>query len=164
VYSAYRNVTDFGLEIAHEAVSRRPPISLYRIVARTHSYTRTMRTFGICPSFTFLCRRAKPSLKLRFATFASLYGGRGRVGATVIVMPELHLSQTLGSSLISTHTVVSLTRRVWAQTEYWKVMLLDMDTLLVSRVDELLERPVPLIYTVRVHSRASPCAVCGLPV
>jgi hypothetical protein len=29
----------FGCEIAHEAVSRRPPISLPRIVARTHMYT-----------------------------------------------------------------------------------------------------------------------------
>jgi hypothetical protein len=28
-----------GGEIAHEAVSRRPPISLYSIVARTHMYT-----------------------------------------------------------------------------------------------------------------------------
>jgi hypothetical protein len=30
---------DFGWEIAHAGVSRRPPISLYRAVARTHMYT-----------------------------------------------------------------------------------------------------------------------------
>jgi hypothetical protein len=29
---------DFGWENAHAAVSRRPPISLYTIVARTHMY------------------------------------------------------------------------------------------------------------------------------
>jgi vacuolar-type H+-ATPase subunit B/Vma2 len=33
---ANRCVTDFGWEIAHAAVSRRPPIPLYTIVARTH--------------------------------------------------------------------------------------------------------------------------------
>jgi hypothetical protein len=36
---ANRNVGDFGWEIAHEAVSRRPPISLDTIVARTEGYT-----------------------------------------------------------------------------------------------------------------------------
>jgi HrpA-like RNA helicase len=35
--SANRGIS--GWEIAHEAVSRRPPISLSRIVARTHRYT-----------------------------------------------------------------------------------------------------------------------------
>jgi hypothetical protein len=36
---ANRNVGDFGWEIAHEAVSRRPLIPLYSIVAYTHMYT-----------------------------------------------------------------------------------------------------------------------------
>ena len=36
---ANRDVRDFGWEIALEAVSRRPPISLARIVARTEGYT-----------------------------------------------------------------------------------------------------------------------------
>jgi hypothetical protein len=36
---ANRNVRDFRWEIAHEAVSRRPPISLHTIVARTRMYT-----------------------------------------------------------------------------------------------------------------------------
>ena len=36
---ANRNGRDFGGEIAHAAVSRRPPIPLYTIVARTHMYT-----------------------------------------------------------------------------------------------------------------------------
>jgi hypothetical protein len=34
------------------------------------------------------------------------------------------------------------------QTEFWKVVLLDMDTLLVARVDELLENTTPIIFTV----------------
>ena len=33
-----RDVRDFGWEIAHAAVSRRPPISLHKIVARTECY------------------------------------------------------------------------------------------------------------------------------
>jgi hypothetical protein len=33
----------FGWEMAHAAVSRRPPIPLYTIVARTHTYTYAMR-------------------------------------------------------------------------------------------------------------------------
>jgi hypothetical protein len=40
--------------LAHEAVSRRPPISLDTIVARTHMYTydaKVWDVFGICPSF-----------------------------------------------------------------------------------------------------------------
>jgi hypothetical protein len=32
-------VRDFGWEIAHEAISRRPPISVDTIVARTEGYT-----------------------------------------------------------------------------------------------------------------------------
>jgi hypothetical protein len=36
---ANRGVRGFGWEIAHAAVSRRPPISLYTIVARTRMYT-----------------------------------------------------------------------------------------------------------------------------
>jgi hypothetical protein len=34
-----RNVRGFGWEMAHDAVSRRPPIPLYTMVARTHMYT-----------------------------------------------------------------------------------------------------------------------------
>ena len=47
---ANRDVRDFGWGIAHEAVSRRPPISLDTIVARTEGYTYDAK-FGICPSF-----------------------------------------------------------------------------------------------------------------
>ena len=36
---ANRDDRDFGREIAHEAVSRRPPTSLDTIVARTEGYT-----------------------------------------------------------------------------------------------------------------------------
>jgi hypothetical protein len=43
-------VCDFGWMIAHAAVSRRPPVSLDTIVARTHMYTHDCE-FGICPSF-----------------------------------------------------------------------------------------------------------------
>jgi hypothetical protein len=36
---ANRNVGDYRRAVAHGAVTRRPPISLYTIVARTHMYT-----------------------------------------------------------------------------------------------------------------------------
>jgi hypothetical protein len=56
---ANRNVRDFGCETAHAAVSRRPPIPLSSIVARTHMYANAGK-FGIFPSFKehFLSRRA----------------------------------------------------------------------------------------------------------
>jgi hypothetical protein len=52
-----RNGWDSGWEIAHAAVSRRPPISLYTIVARTEGYTNAV---GLCPSLKrhFLSPRA----------------------------------------------------------------------------------------------------------
>jgi hypothetical protein len=60
-----RIVTGFR-EIAHEAVSRRRPVSLYTMVARTHMYTYAA-TVGVCPSFKdhFL----SPNPIVRFATF-----------------------------------------------------------------------------------------------
>jgi hypothetical protein len=58
---ANRDGRDFGWEIAHGAVRRRPPISLYTMVPRTAGYTYDVG-FGIYPSFKgrFLSRRAKP--------------------------------------------------------------------------------------------------------
>ena len=40
-------VRDSGREIAHEAVSRRPPISLYTVVARTHMFTYDARVWDL---------------------------------------------------------------------------------------------------------------------
>ena len=62
--------------IAHEAVSRRPPISLCRMVARTHMYTYDAKVWD-CPSFKdILCSPVPtpvPTPPLRFAFFSSLY-------------------------------------------------------------------------------------------
>jgi hypothetical protein len=71
-----RIVTDFVWEIAHGAVSRRPPNPLDTRVPRTGA-TRTTTGFGIRPSFKghFLSLRAKLQTS-RFATFASLYATR----------------------------------------------------------------------------------------
>jgi hypothetical protein len=41
------NVRDFGWEIAHAAVSRRPPIPLCTVVARTHMYTYAARVWRL---------------------------------------------------------------------------------------------------------------------
>ena len=76
-----KNLRDFGREIAHRAVTRRPPISLYTAVPRTGCYTYDVgvwdfsivqRPFSVAPCQT---------LALRFATFASLYGGGAGVSA-----------------------------------------------------------------------------------
>jgi hypothetical protein len=45
---ANRDLRDFGWEIAHDAVSRRPPISFYTIVPRTGGYTYDV---GVWDSF-----------------------------------------------------------------------------------------------------------------
>ena len=62
------NVRDFGWESAHEAVSRRPPIPLSTIVARTHMYTYAAKVWAL--SIVQGHSTANPS---RFATSASLY-------------------------------------------------------------------------------------------
>ena len=61
---ANRNGRDFGWEIAHGTVSRRPPISLDTNGTRTHICTRTTRKFGICiwPFSVALCQ---PSVTIR---------------------------------------------------------------------------------------------------
>jgi hypothetical protein len=79
---ANRNVKDFGWEMRaiHGAVSRRPPISLYTIVARTEGYTYAAKVwdFSLVQGAIF-CRRPNPYV--RFATFASLnYSAVGRRG------------------------------------------------------------------------------------
>jgi hypothetical protein len=41
------NERDFGWEIAHAAVSRRPPISLYTMVAGTEGYTHAAKVWDL---------------------------------------------------------------------------------------------------------------------
>jgi hypothetical protein len=84
-------------EIAHAAVSLRPPIPLYTIVPRTHS-TRTTRKFEICPSSKghFLSRRGQ-TLPLRFATFASLYASLLGGTASTWVTSRCALAHRLAS-------------------------------------------------------------------
>jgi hypothetical protein len=50
----------FGWEMAHEAVSRRPPISLSRVVARTEGYTYAAQVWDLSLVQGFLSPRAKP--------------------------------------------------------------------------------------------------------
>jgi hypothetical protein len=66
-----RIVRDFGWEIAHEAVSRRPPISLSRFVARTHMYTYAAKVWVSSIVQGPFCCRPVLTLELRFATFSS---------------------------------------------------------------------------------------------
>jgi hypothetical protein len=69
---ANRYIRDFGWEIAHGAVTRRPPISLYTMVPRTGSYAYDVGVwdssivqgpFSVAPC---------PSPTLRFASLSSL--------------------------------------------------------------------------------------------
>jgi hypothetical protein len=54
--NANRNVGVFGWEIAHEAVSRRPPIPLYTIVARYHMYTHDADVWDLSNRSIIFCR------------------------------------------------------------------------------------------------------------
>jgi hypothetical protein len=59
---------NFGWEIAHEAVSRRPPVSLDRVVARTGGYAYDVGVWDLSivqGPFSVTCQ----TLELRFATF-----------------------------------------------------------------------------------------------
>jgi hypothetical protein len=53
---ANRDFRDFGWEIAHGAVSRRPPISFDTIVARTGATHTTLGLGFVRHSRTILCR------------------------------------------------------------------------------------------------------------
>jgi hypothetical protein len=69
---------------SHEAVSRRPPISLYTIIARTHMYTYAARVWdlSIVPRAIF-CRPV-PTPTLRFATCSSVR----RITVAVTPLPD----------------------------------------------------------------------------
>ena len=65
---ANRNGRDFGWEIAHAAVSRRPPIFLAKIVPRIEGYTYNASIWALSivqGPFSAPCQ----TLTLRFATF-----------------------------------------------------------------------------------------------
>jgi hypothetical protein len=89
---ANRNVWDFGWEMAHKAVSRRPPTSLSTIVARTHMYAYDADVWDLSivqgPFSVAPCQ----TLIVRFATVPSLY-------AVAYNNPGLGVSQLL--SLLS---------------------------------------------------------------
>jgi hypothetical protein len=88
-------VRDFGWEIAHEAVSRRPPISLYTIAARPRMYTYAVGVwdlsivqgpFSVAPCQTFATIRNFPIAVVRVR------------GWIVALEPTLLLSLSLTSS------------------------------------------------------------------
>ena len=68
-----RDVRDFGWEIAHAAVSRRPPTPVSRTVARTHMNTYDAKVWALCIVQGPFAVAPCPPLTSRFATFASLY-------------------------------------------------------------------------------------------
>ena len=61
-------------ERAHAAVTRRPPISVYWIVARTEGYTHHAKVWDLSIVRGPFSVAAHQTLTLRFATFASLCG------------------------------------------------------------------------------------------
>ena len=67
-----RIVRDFGWEIAHGAVTRRPLIPLYTMVPLIPGATRATRAFGICPSLTFGRPVPNPSVTIRIFFIAVL--------------------------------------------------------------------------------------------
>jgi hypothetical protein len=89
---ANRSVWGFGWEIAHAAVSRRPPIFLSTMVPRTHMYTYAANVWDLSivqgPFSVAPCQ----TQTLRFATFASRYAPVYTNGAGHAV----HASHTMG--------------------------------------------------------------------
>jgi hypothetical protein len=77
-------VRGFGWEIAHEAVSRRPPISLDTIVARTHMYTYAAQVWDLSIVQTHLSPMQNPTL--RFAILRCIYLGAARGGDTAVAV------------------------------------------------------------------------------
>jgi hypothetical protein len=71
---------DFGWEIAREAVSRRPPIPLDVMVARTCMYTYDTKVTDLSTVQGSFSVAPCQTLTLRFATLASLYQARGQPG------------------------------------------------------------------------------------
>jgi hypothetical protein len=109
------DVRDFGWESAHGAVSRRPPISLDRMVVRTGA-TRTPLGFGLCLSFKgdFLSRRG-PKHSVTIRNFCIDVRAPPRqfppcrmawVGSHVAALGELRFADTFSSL----HTSTSVAR------------------------------------------------------
>jgi hypothetical protein len=78
---ANRDFRDFGWGIAHGAVTRRPPISLYTMVPRTQGYVRHWGLGFVHRSKAILCRAVQT--KSRFATFFLIRCTAGEVRAAV---------------------------------------------------------------------------------
>ena len=71
---ANRYVRDFGWEIAHEAASRRLPISLDTIVSRTHMYTHAANVWDLSiVQGPFSVAPCQSLTRHDSQTFASLY-------------------------------------------------------------------------------------------
>jgi hypothetical protein len=62
---------DFGWELAHAAVSRRPPIPLDTMVARTEGYANAAKVWDLSIEQGAFSVVPNPNVKL-FATFAPL--------------------------------------------------------------------------------------------
>jgi hypothetical protein len=69
VRAANRNVVDFGWEIAHEAVSPRPPIPLDMIGVRSHMYTHAAKRVGVVPRSRAISCRPAPNLSVTIRNF-----------------------------------------------------------------------------------------------
>jgi hypothetical protein len=82
---ANRYVRGFGWEVAHEAVSRRPPIPLPMIVARSRIYTYDANVRDLCLVTGAIFCRPVPNLTFRFAIFSPLYdAAKAGWGFTVV--------------------------------------------------------------------------------
>jgi hypothetical protein len=79
---ANRDCTDFGWEIAHGAVTRRPPIALYSMVPRTGCYACDVAVWDLSiVEGPISCRpRAKPSVTIRDFPVRCRYGALKTLG------------------------------------------------------------------------------------
>jgi hypothetical protein len=86
---ANRDFRDFGWEIAHAAVTRRPPISLDTMVARTGGYAYDDGVWGLSLVQGPILCRAVPNLSVTIRNFCLAVGPRERAGGRGIAVLKL---------------------------------------------------------------------------
>jgi hypothetical protein len=108
---ANRYVRDFGWGIAHAAVSRRPPISLDTIVARTHMYAHGAKVWNLSSFKGFLSPRCQTltirNFCIRYVTVRRRGDASMRHYASCTIMQHACVRRREGGARARTSTTAS---------------------------------------------------------
>jgi hypothetical protein len=146
---ANRNARDFGWEIAHGAVTRRPPISLYTVVPRTGGYTHDV---GVCdlsiiqgPFSVAPCQTLAKVSQLPLAGFAR---ARGRLNEPM----QSHALRFLSPHPcdFSRHRHLQESRRLESRAKAEARLVLDVSA---GWGEPILSRPVGWRRSAALHHR-----------